>query len=315
MTANRAGNGGGVLRETLATRILSLMVCCLVAACQEPPAEGSAPAPPEPAVDSSTQSAAQSAAEPFLLPSPVDPQNDPRVLQGQFHAAAEELLQLDGSSLSLEQYRAVQARLEGLLTSTTPVDAVYLALALLDETHAPAEAFAEAETTAGQLADGSSRARALAAIGNLEKAVAANPANLSALWHLAFLHERSDDAHAVALWQQLVQQAPGHLQALGRLGEGLLLLKRHERAQLVGERALDLAEARGEDVQAGRARNVLGRAYLHQGQYQLAEKMFKKSAVQTPGSRWGCAYQSLGQLYTTLGEVDLPAMEDAPTEP
>jgi len=233
------------------------------------------------------------------------------VPQRQFLAAAEQLLALDGSALSLEQYRAVRARLEGLVPSSDAPDSVYLALAVLDETHAPAEVFAEARVAAG----GSTRARAREAIKSLEQAVAANPANLAALWHLAFLQEQSDDARAVAVWTQLVQQAPGHLQALGRLGEGLLLLQRHDQAQLVGERALSLAGTRGDEVQAGRARNVLGRAYLHQGNYQLAEKMFKNAAVLTPGSRWGCAYQSLGQLYTTLGEVELPAMDGATNPP
>jgi tetratricopeptide (TPR) repeat protein len=126
---------------------------------------------------------------------------------------------------------------------------------------------------------------------------------------LAFLHESFDDARAVAVWQQLLEQASEHLQAMVRLAEGLLLLEQHAQAQLMGERALSLGGERGDDVEVGRARNVLGRAYLHQGQYHLAEKMFKSAAVSTPGSRWGCAYQSLGQLYTTLGEVDLPPID------
>jgi len=237
------------------------------------------------------------------------------VQQRQFLAAAQGLLPLDGSPLSMDRYRAVEASLRGQLQSNAAADSVYLALALLDLSHAPAEAFAEADAAAvqGELGDKKSqtRERALAAIRSLEQAVAANPANLSALWHLAFLQESFDDARAVAVWTQLVEQASQHLQALVRLAEGLLLLGNHAQAQLVGERALALAEDRGANVEAGRARNVLGRAYLHQGHYQLAEKMFKTVAVQTHGSGWGCAYQSLGQLYTTLGEVDLPPIDSA----
>jgi len=312
MTAEPETNGGGVLKETWANKTLPLLLCFLLTACQGTPAEGTAPLPEAPSVDATAEPVQEAAPVPFSLPPLADSITDPRVPQGHFHDGAEGLLQLDGTPLTLEQYHAVQERLTGLLTSETAADSVYLALALLDETHAPAEAFIESKSVAEKGAEGNVRARARAAINNLERAVAANPANLSALWHLAFLHEQSDDARAVAYWQQLVLQAPGHLQALARLGEGLLLLEQHAQAQLVGERALELAEARGDDVQAGRAHNVLGRAYLHQGHYQLAESMFKKAAVQTSGSRWGCAYQSLGQLYTTLGEVDLPAIKDAP---
>ncbi len=311
MTTESEINGGGVLRKTWANKALPLLLCFLLTACQGTPAEEATPLPAAPPVDATVQPPPQAAPMPFSLPPLVDSITDPRVPQGHFHDAAEGLLQLDGTPLSLERYHAVQARLTELLTSKTATDSVHLALALLDETHAPTEAFIESKAVAGQATEGNIRARARAAIINLERAVAANPANLSALWHLAFLHEQSDNARAVAYWQQLVQQAPGHLQALGRLGEGLLLLEQHAQAQLVGERALELAEARGDELQAGRAHNVLGRAYLHQGHYQLAESMFKKAAVQTSGSRWGCAYQSLGQLYTTLGEVDLPTVKDA----
>jgi len=262
-----------------------------------------------PAADS-----APGAAVPASSIAAPQPGTDPRVQQRQFLAAAQALLALDGSPLSMQRYGEAQARLHGLLESTDSADSVHLALALLDLSHAPAQAFAQADAVpgSGQAGDGGSRTRerALAATGFLEQAVAANPANLSALWHLAFLLESFDDARAVEVWRQLVAQASEHLQALVRLAEGLLLLEDHAQAQEIGERALALAEERGDDVSAGRARNVLGRAYLHQGQYQLAETMFKKAAVSTPGSRWGCAYQSLGQLYTTLGEVDLPPIED-----
>jgi tetratricopeptide (TPR) repeat protein len=207
------------------------------------------------------------------------------------------------------------AELAAQLRSTSSPDSVYLALALLDESHAPEAAFGSVGDGAGAAAldDGMSRSRGRAVIGSLERAVAANPANLAALWHLAFLQESFDDARAVVVWQQLLHHAPGHLQALGRLGEGLLLLERHEQAQRVGERTLALAEARDCGAEAGRARNVLGRAYLHQGKYQLAEEMFESAAANADGSHWGCAYQSLGQLYSTLGEVELPSVDsDAP---
>ncbi len=274
--------------------VLMLLACCLAAGCQEPPVPAPA-AVPEPLVISE------------------DP--DPRDRQLEFLATAQKLLQLDESSLSLERYRAEQKRLRALLNSTSATDSVYLALALLDESHAPPEALGtvDAAAGAGQTDDGISRARALAVIGSLERAVAANPANLAALWHLASLHEGFDNARAVAVWQQLLAHAPGHLQAMGRLGDGLLLLEQHERAQLVWVKTLALAEARGPGKEAGRARNVLGRLYLRHGQYQLAEEMFKSAAVDADGSHWGCAYQSLGQLYSTLGEVEPPtAGGDAP---
>jgi tetratricopeptide (TPR) repeat protein len=240
---------------------------------------------------------------------------DPRDRQLQFLVTAQKLLQVDESSLSLDSYRAAQKRLRALLSSASAADSVYLALALLDQSHAPSEAFGTASSAPGAAPQGGglSRARAVAVIGSLEQAVAANPANLAALWHLASLHESFDDARAVAVWQDLLAHAPGHLQAMGRLGEGLLLLEQSEQAQLVWVQTLALAEARGRGREAGRARNVLGRLYLRHGQYQLAEEMFKSAAVDADGSHWGCAYQSLGQLYSTLGEVAPPTNRgDAP---
>jgi len=235
---------------------------------------------------------------------------DPRIRQRELLDRAQAVLQTDGRSLSLEAYRALESRLREQLAGGDDTDTVQLALALLYEFHAPDEAFpaAEGEPGGGLLDDGRSRARVLAAIAALELAVATNPSNLAALWQLALLQENFDDRLATRRWQQLLEQAPAHLQALTRLGEGLLLLDEHEAALEAGEQALQLAVSRGDEEEAGRARNVLGRAYLHQGKYSQAEEMFKGAAVRNDGSHWGCAYQSLGQLYATLGESSLPTM-------
>ena len=238
---------------------------------------------------------------------------DPRARQREMLAAAEALLPPGTSQLSLEEAQALEQSLRAQLAGAANKDTIYLALALFYEFHSPDAAF-EAQVDgpgAGVLDDGRSRARVSAAIAVLEQAVAANPANTASLWQLALLQENLDDKVAVQSWQALVSHAPGHLQALTRLGEGQILLEQHEQAIETGERALSIATSRSDEQEAGRARNILGRAYLHQRRYEEAEEMFKNAAVRTDGSHWGCAYQSLGQLYATLGEADLPTMEAA----
>jgi len=262
------------------------------AASVEPPAAPAAAAPPASAA--------------------VEPGPDPRVAQREMLAAAEALLQRDGSALSMADYVQLEARLREMRSDTEAADAAHLALALLYEFHAPDAVFPAASDAAdgGVLDDGRSRARVLAALAALELAVRSNPANIAALWQLALLQENVDDKLAVQQWQQLVKQAPEHLQALTRLGEGLLLVEDHEGAGEVGKQALRIALLRGDEEEAGRARNVLGRVYLQQGRYALAEEMLKDAAVRTDGSHWGCAYQSLGQLYATLGDSELPDIND-----
>jgi len=245
---------------------------------------------------------------------PVEPLSfgaDPRTAQIQMLAAAEALLPPGTSQMSLSEAQSLELSLRAQIGDAPDKDTIYLALALLYEFHSPDEAFQAAKDSAhqGKLDDGRSRARVSAAISVLEEATAANPANLAALWQLALLRENLDDRLAVETWQALVQHAPEHLQALTRLGEGQILLEQHEQSVATGQRALTLALHRNNEEEAGRARNILGRAFLHQHRYEEAEEMFKNAAVRTDGSHWGCAYQSLGQLYATLGEADLPTME------
>ena len=236
---------------------------------------------------------------------------DPRVTQREMLAAAESLLPPGTSQMSLSEAQSLEQSLRAQIADARDKDTIYLALALLYEFHSPDAAFPAAKDSAhqGKLDDGRSRGRVNAAISVLEEAVAANPANLAALWQLALLRENLDDRLAVETWQTLVRHAPEHLQALTRLGEGQVLLEQHEQAVATGQRALTLALHRDNEEEAGRARNILGRAFLHQHRYEEAEEMFKNAAVRTDGSHWGCAYQSLGQLYATLGEADLPTME------
>ncbi len=277
-------------------------LCLLLCGCRsQAPAE----TPAQPA-ESSAVTADSETSE--VVSFPAGP--DPRIRQRELLAKAEELVQRDGEALALDEYRRLESQLRDQLSNSDHKDTLYLALALLYEFHAPDAAFPAAEDAPGNglLDDGRSRARVLAAIAALQLSVEANPTNLAALWQLALLQENFDDKLATQHWQQLIQQAPTHLQALTRLGEGLLLLDKHETARETAERALQLAEARSDEEEAGRARNVLGRAYLHQGKYEQAEEMFKNAAVRKDGSHWGCAYQSLGQLYATLGDSKLPDM-------
>jgi len=236
---------------------------------------------------------------------------DPRTAQIEMLAAAEGLLPPGTSQMSLAEAHSIEKSLRDQLADAKGKDTIYLALALLYEFHSPDEAFPAEDDAAhqGVLDDGRSLARVSAAISVLSDAVEANPANLAALWQLALLRENLDDRLAVETWQALVRHAPEHLQALTRLGEGQILLEQHEESIATGQRALTLALHRNNEEEAGRARNILGRAFLHQQRYEEAEEMFKNAAVRTDGSHWGCAYQSLGQLYATLGEADLPTME------
>ncbi|HCP48094.1 MAG TPA: hypothetical protein DIU15_18795 [Deltaproteobacteria bacterium] len=214
--------------------------------------------------------------------------------------------------MDVARFRGATARLERLLVDDpNNSDTVYLALALLHARYAPPEAFSSPADggTPATLDDGNLREPVERAVALLEKSIAANPTNLASLRLFAFLMENLDDERAVQSWQRLVELQPDHIEGLNRLGEGLLLLKRYGQAERVGAQALAVATDRSTEEEAGRARNVLGRAYLQTGRYDLAEKMFKDAAVRTDGSHWGCAYQSLGQLYATLGDLESSEQE------
>ncbi|MBJ95053.1 MAG: hypothetical protein CMP23_11355 [Rickettsiales bacterium] len=286
-----------------------LLILTSTAGCTStPPSETAAP----PAIQHQrlAHTAAPNANQESAIPGP-----DPRLAQRELLAAAEALLPAGTSHMELNAARDLEAELRGQLAATKDKATIYLALALLYEFHSPDDAFPSPDrgnqNQPELLDDGRSRARVEAAIEVLELAVQAKPDNTAALWQLAMLQENLNDELAVQTWQALVGHAPDHLQALTRLGEGLLLLDQHQAAMMSAERALALALQRDDELEAGRARNILGRAFLHQRRYQEAEEMFKNAAVRTDGSHWGCAYQSLGQLYATLGEADLPGMTAA----
>jgi len=231
-------------------------------------------------------------------------------------AAAVALLasEQDGNMDVTRFHESVGRLLRLLDDNKQPADTVYLALALLHARYAPPEAFpASEDERPATLDDGNLREPVERAVAFLEKSVEANGGNLASRRLLAFLMENLDDERAVQGWQRLVELQPDHLEGLNRLGEGLLLLKQYDEAERIGSQALAVATTQANEEAAGQARNVLGRAYLQTGRYDLAEQMFKDAAVRTDGSHWGCAYQSLGQLYATLGQLDVNPSTEEPS--
>ena len=109
-------------------------------------------------------------------------------------------------------------------------------------------------------------------------------------------------------YQQLIKQNPGHADAHFGLGRCQLALGQLKAAEETSFRAVKLAQAINNVFAVQRAKNNLGKVYVAQGRYEKARDLFKHAILRknrfhyhrTDGTHWGCAYQGLGELYSTL---------------
>ena len=139
--------------------------------------------------------------------------------------------------------------------------------------------------------------------------------NLAAV--LATGRDEAGLRRALGLYQELIRRNPGDPGAHLGLGRCLLGLGRLAPARQAAFKAVKLAQAINNVYAVQRAKNSLGQIYLAQGQHRQARLLFKNAILRqnrfryhrTDGTHWGCAYQGLGELYSTLGRASTAALD------
>ena len=235
--------------------------------------------PPEPIQEEGTSTYADvpEAAPPAKAvgspPVPADLTGTDRLL-----LEAETLVALGRAEGDPARFEEAERLLRAALEQDPEDERAYIALGLL---HSPTE---------GLLADGADGAgAALRTIEMFEQAIRLDPSNQSAY---------------LALYERVIERRPADSRAHSRLARGYLRLGHHERAGSLARKAVKLAQTANDVYAMQEARTTLGQVYLGQDRYDLAEAIFDRTVAHPDGTRLGCAYQGLGELYTDLAAGD-----------
>ncbi len=139
-----------------------------------------------------------------------------------------------------------------------------------------------------------------------ERALAVNPKSVRALEGLAKYHElRKDFRAAMAVDEKLIAVAPGNLKAYEHKGRCQLRLGQYARAERTLQEVLRRARAAGDKRAVIFAQELLGKAYLKQRKFRLAEQVLLAAVEAAEASKVAaCPYAALGELYTLTGRQE-----------
>ncbi|MDP7115237.1 MAG: tetratricopeptide repeat protein [Myxococcota bacterium] len=200
---------------------------------------------------------------------------------------AEALVALGRAEGDPARFEEAERQLRTALELYPEDERAYIALGLL---HSPTE---------GLLAEAGDP---LLTIEMFEQAIRLDPSNQTAY---------------LALYERVIERRPADSRAHSRLARGYLRLGQHDRAGSLARKAVKLAQTANDVYAMQEARTTLGQVYLGQDRYDLAEAIFGRTVAHPDGTRLGCAYQGLGELYTDLAARDplaageIAAMGDA----
>ena len=144
------------------------------------------------------------------------------------------------------------------------------------------------------------------ALALLRKALDHNPRSARALEWLSHYHEqRQEYGKALSASERWLAAAPHELRAMVAVGRSLLDLKHYARAEQALKKALERSRKQGDDTTLIKAQEYLGKVYMLQGKYKLAERVLLDSVKTFKQSKMklaACPYASLGALYSTMGD-------------
>lgn len=141
-----------------------------------------------------------------------------------------------------------------------------------------------------------------------EEVTRMNPDNPEALRGLGRYFLTRDADRAKELFEKVVALSPDDTEARRLLGMASFAAGDYSQAERIFRRALEEAEKTGAEGQLRQAREFLGRIYLAQQKYELAEQYLLAAAdgldsyVREKQNYWGCPYQALGVLYAELSQ-------------
>ncbi len=204
---------------------------------------------------------------------------------------AETLVALGRADDDPSRFEEAERLLRSALEQDPTDERAYIALGLL---HSPTEGLLSTDPDRPDAA--------LVTIEMFEQAIRLDPANQTAY---------------LSLYERVVELRPADSRAHSRLARGYLRLGHHDRAGSLARKAVKLAQTANDVYAMQEARTTLGQVYLGQDRYDLAEAIFDRTVAHPDGTRLGCAYQGLGELYTdlaagdTLDAAELAAIGDA----
>jgi tetratricopeptide (TPR) repeat protein len=153
--------------------------------------------------------------------------------------------------------------------------------------------------------------RAYIALGLL--AADGDPLRTIEMFEQAIRLDPSNQTAYLGLYEQVIERRPADARAHSRLALGYLRLGQHEKAGSLARKAVKLAQTANDVYAMQEARTTLGQVYLGQDRYDLAEAIFDRTVAHPDGTRLGCAYQGLGELYTELAAGDALGSEQIAT--
>ena len=138
------------------------------------------------------------------------------------------------------------------------------------------------------------------------KALKENPRDLRALVGMAKYHElRRDYRAALAADQRALGLDPQNLTVLIHKARCLLELKQDAQAEEILLSTRERAKGKKDARALVFIEELLGKVYIRQGKYVLAEEMLLRAVNQAEASKVAaCPYAALGELYSITGRAD-----------
>lgn len=128
---------------------------------------------------------------------------------------------------------------------------------------------------------------------------------------IAFLFKKTGSVaglwKAVEITEEVIKRYPGDQKNIVEMAKLYMSLRELDKAEFFARKAIEIAEGSRNSFDVNVGKNILGYVYLHRGEYEQAEKLFKEARLSENGEPWACAFQSLGVLYSETGKPKLEA--------
>lgn len=138
-----------------------------------------------------------------------------------------------------------------------------------------------------------------------ERAIELKPKSAEAILGLAIVYQNTNKKNlAEKRALKAVAIEPSNPATLLEAGRCLYEVGSYEKAKSVFERVLSLLKTKrksGQTTLEDKVKNLLGKTFMKMGEFEKAETYLMDSANEDGKKGWACAYQSLGELYSTMG--------------